>query len=99
MSVTLVKLIMWELHPFSRFISPPPLESRNAHSLIDLSLLFLVAENTGNVYIEELDVPSPLIYGSSTDLSCKFNWDAEGQQQGRHIYSVKWYKGSHEFYR
>ena len=44
-------------------------------------------------------IPDPFIYGSSAELECNFGWEKWEVQQGRHLYSVKWYKENEEFYR
>ena len=43
--------------------------------------------------IRVLDVPEVAVQRSSVHLTC--DYDLERQQ----LYQVKWYKGSHEFYR
>ncbi len=46
-----------------------------------------------SVRIRLLDVPEVVIAGTDVVLNC--NYDLQRQR----LYQVKWYKGTHEFYR
>lgn len=65
-------------------------------ALIGMSLF---SENTGKLQILEMRIPDPFIFGASAELVCDFGWDKSEVQQGRHLYSVKWYKDGEEIYR
>jgi len=56
--------------------------------------LFCCIINKGNgLLITKIIVPSQIQYGSKVVLRCLYDLD------GYSLYSVKWYKGSHEFFR
>ena len=46
-----------------------------------------------SIRLVDVSIPPHAIYGSDTKLVC--NYDLEGDN----LYSVKWYRNGHEFYR
>ena len=57
--------------------------------------------NNGTVEIRSLVLPSPFILNSGGDLVCDviFFGGVRGEAIEDRVYSVKWYKDGHEFYR
>ena len=45
------------------------------------------------IRINSLDVPSAATVGTEVRLFCDYDLERQG------LYQIKWYKGSHEFYR
>ena len=62
------------------------------HSIFSHNPPFLFSACSA-VKIRTLDVPEVALAGHSVHLTC--DYDLERQR----LYQVKWYKGSHEFYR
>jgi len=59
-----------------------------------LAFIFLIhSGRVGGVRMVEMVVPSQVMLGERAVLECRF--DMEGEE----LYSVKWYKAGHEFYR
>ena len=70
---------------------------RNGFKVYNLVLYFLlffnivaVIDSLSNINVR---IPEYIQTGESADLTCSFNLG------GDDLYSVKWYKGRHEFYR
>ena len=70
---------------------------RNRFKVYNLVLYFLlffnivaVIDSLSNINVR---IPEYIQTGESADLTCSFNLG------GDDLYSVKWYKGRHEFYR
>lgn len=58
--------------------------------VLSLSFNFAVIDSLSNLNVR---IPEHIQTGESADLTCSFNLG------GDDLYSVKWYKGRHEFYR
>jgi len=58
-------------------------------------LWFILAEETTSLQIKELSVPAEVRSGSQVILRCLYDVGDGGEP----LYSLKWYKGSHEFFR
>ncbi|KAL4085516.1 hypothetical protein QTP88_027027 [Uroleucon formosanum] len=58
-----------------------------------LATLYLIISNTFCIRLMKFKIAEHSIEGSSTRLECKYDL------QGEELYTVKWYKDGHEFYR
>ncbi|XP_014255592.2 uncharacterized protein LOC106670091 [Cimex lectularius] len=56
-------------------------------------LILLIAELVDGLRLIEVRIDKHTVLGNSTLLECRFDL------QGENLYSVKWYKDGHEFYR
>ncbi|KAF7495472.1 hypothetical protein SSS_05190 [Sarcoptes scabiei] len=63
------------------------------NSITFLMIAIFLIESIDSLRITLLDIPSPLVVGESTELTC--NYDLEDNV----LYSFKWYKDGIEFYR
>ncbi|XP_048505109.1 cell adhesion molecule 2-like [Athalia rosae] len=58
-----------------------------------LLLLLLISPEIGALRMTALQIPQHVVFNQTVKLECHFNLDQES------LYSVKWYKDGHEFYR
>lgn len=68
--------------------------SSSSSSLASNGILFLrSAEFTASLRLTEVRIPNHTVRNSTARLECHYDMDGED------LYSVKWYKDGHEFYR
>ena len=66
--------------------------------LLDL-FMFAFLEHSWSIKIERVEVPRHPVVGGRTDLVCPYILETDRKGQTESLYSVKWYKDGHEFYR
>jgi len=67
--------------------------------LFVVALLSVLPEHSWSIKIERVEVPRHPVVGGRADLVCPYILETDRKGQTESLYSVKWYKDRHEFYR
>lgn len=67
--------------------------------LLATAILSILPEHSWSIKIERVEVPRHPVVGGRAELVCPYILETDRRGQTESLYSVKWYKDGHEFYR